>query len=117
MVEEMLDPIFLEDLNKLSPLISFKNILMTPKNKFKRMLHPGFLEFQEFQRPHHRLFLLQNQKLLRMIKPQRISLKIILMEIKMRTLVLLQLQQLKQLLQKLLLTKLQIFFKTSTNNF
>lgn len=111
----MLDLMFLEDPNKLSQLINFKNTLMNQKPKFRRMLHPEFLEFQEFQKLHHKLCLLQNLKLLKLnqlqkiIQPTRKE-----MEIRMPRQWQVQLLKLFLLLHH---TQLLKFFRTNTNNF
>ena len=111
----MLDLMFLEDPNKLSQLINFKNTLMNQKPKFRRMLHPEFLEFQEFQKLHHKLCLLQNLKLLKLSQLQKIILPIRKeMEIRMPRLWQVQLLKLFLLLHHFQLLK---FFRTNTNNF
>lgn len=112
---EMLHLLFQDDPNKLLQLINFKNILMNPKLKFRRMLHPEFLEFQEFQRPHLKLCLLPNQKPLKLMPSQK-SIHLILKEMRTRTLVPQQLQPSK-LFPQLHHIKQPRFFKTNTNNF
>jgi len=81
----MLGLMCLEDQNKLLPPINFKNILKNQKLRSKKMLLLEFLEFREFQRLLHKLFLSQSQKLLK-IQLFKIYLKVTQMEMKMRML-------------------------------
>jgi len=81
-VEMMLDLMSQVDPSKLLPLINFKNTLMNQKPKFRRMLRPEFLEFQEFRKLHLKLCLLLSLKLLRLRWSQKI---IQLIQMEMRT--------------------------------
>lgn len=114
-VEMMLDLMSRVDPSKLLPLINFKNTLMNQKPKFRRMLRPEFLEFQEFRKHHLKLCLLLGLKLLRLSHSQK---TIQLIQMKMRTWMpkLWQLQLLKLFLQLLHIQQLR-FFRTNTNNF
>ena len=111
----MLDLMSQVDPSKLLPLINFKNTLMNQKPKFRRMLRPEFLEFQEFRKHHLKLCLLLSLKLLRLRWSQKI---IQLIQMEMRTWMpkLWQLQLLKLSLQLLHIQPLK-FFRTNTNNF
>ena len=114
-VKVMLDHTFLEDPNKLLQLINFKNTLTNQKLKSKKTLLPEFLEFHEFQKLHHKPYLWQSQKLLR-IQLLKIYLKETQMEI--MTKMLKQWQPQPSMFSQLLHhTKLRIFFKMNTNNF
>jgi hypothetical protein len=114
-VKVMLDHTFLEDPNKLLQLINFKNTLTNQKLKSKKTLLPEFLEFHEFQKLHHKPYLWQSQKLLR-IQLLKIYLKETQMEI--MTKMLKQWQPQPSMFSLLLHhTKLRIFFKMNTSNF
>lgn len=110
----MQDHMFLGDQNKLLQQINFKNILMIQKLKFRKIEFPGFLEYQEFQRLHHKLSPSQTHKL-RKMNSQKISLST-QTEMKMRTLAQ-QPPQLSKLFHRFLHIKQRIFFKMNTNYF